>query len=107
MSIEEITVVDYKTLRDQNSDVKLLDVREVFEFEIAKIEGAILIPLGDIEKRCDELDKTAHYVVHCKSGFRSAEAIKRLQAHGFKHLKNLVGGINAWSQKIDPSIRQY
>jgi adenylyltransferase/sulfurtransferase len=66
-----------------------------------------LIPLGEIARRADELDRAAEIVVHCRSGSRSARAVHTLQKLGFKKLRNLKGGIRAWSQDVDPSVPLY
>src|SRR5580698_2462559 len=103
--IEQIDVTSYKKARDAGKDAFLLDVREPHEFKIAQI-GGHLIPLGDLQKRVGELDKNREIVVHCKSGGRSQKAAEFLQQAGFK-VKNLAGGIQAWSDKIDPRVAKY
>ncbi|HEX6771553.1 MAG TPA: molybdopterin-synthase adenylyltransferase MoeB [Acidobacteriaceae bacterium] len=92
--------------RTANEDVFVLDVREPHEYQIANI-GGYLIPLNDLPKRMDELDREKNIVVQCKSGGRSQRAAEFLQQQGFKHIQNLAGGITAWSDKIDPSIPKY
>ena len=84
----------------------ILDVREPHEYEIVNI-GAYLIPLSALRKRIDELDPSKEIVVHCKSGARSARAAEFLRKNGFKSVKNLVGGIDAWAERIDPSLPRY
>ena len=106
-NIPEITVEDLKARFDRNDRFVLLDVREPFEWEIAKIPGAILIPLGDLPTRLDELNASDNIVVQCKSGGRSANAVQFLQDHGFSKVCNLVGGIHAWSDRIDPTVPRY
>ena len=93
--------------RLQTNHFKLLDVREPHEFQIAKIPGTTLIPLGEIAQRANELDTADDIVVYCRSGARSARAIGTLQKMGFKRLRNLQGGILAWSRDVDPSVPQY
>ncbi len=102
----EISVQELKVRRDRKDKFVLLDVREPKEFAIAKIEGSTLIPLGDLPTRLHELDKNARLVVHCKSGVRSAKAVKLLREKGFDAV-NLAGGIDAWSELIDPSVPRY
>jgi sulfur-carrier protein adenylyltransferase/sulfurtransferase len=85
----------------------LIDVRERFEFEIARIAGAKLIPLGEISERTDELDRKQTLIVHCHSGQRSAQAVRLLQQRDFANVYNLDGGIDAWSDFIDPTVPKY
>jgi molybdopterin/thiamine biosynthesis adenylyltransferase/rhodanese-related sulfurtransferase/molybdopterin converting factor small subunit len=89
------------------SKVVLLDVRELNEWEIAHLEGALLIPQGDLPARMNELDSADEIVVYCRGGTRSARAVSLLRDAGFRRLKNLRGGINAWAQEVDPSMPQY
>ncbi len=105
--IPEVSVLDYKAERDQGKDVFLLDVRNPDEFDICRIEGSLLIPLGELEGRLGELDSAKDIVVHCKSGARSAQAVELLMEKGFPQVRNLAGGILAWSEQIDPSVPQY
>ena len=105
--IPEVTVQEYKTWLDAGEDVQLIDVREPHEVEIAEIGGK-LIPLKTIVDQTDKISRDKKVVVHCRSGQRSADAIKKLQEkHAFDNLYNLEGGILAWSQEIDESIPQY
>ena len=102
----EPTVV--KQWLDQGRDFVLVDVREPHEHQICKIDGARLIPLGDVPRRAPgELSKDAQIVVHCKSGARSAKAQKALQEAGFTKVLNMTGGILAWSDKVDPRVAKY
>jgi sulfur-carrier protein adenylyltransferase/sulfurtransferase len=103
---KEITVEELKERLDRNDDIFLLDVREPHEYEIANL-GAMLIPLNDLPKRVNELDSSKEIVVHCASGIRSARAVNLLSDLGFKKVKNLVGGINAWADKIDAAMAKY
>lgn len=106
--MQEITVKELKEKMDAGEDFQLIDVRQPDEWEIARIEGAKLIPLGEILQRMDELDEDKEIVMQCKSGGRSARAIQALQQAGFKgEMKNLRGGIGAWSDEIDPSVPKY
>jgi adenylyltransferase/sulfurtransferase len=104
--IPEMTVEDLKAKLDKKEKFVLLDVREPHEYEIAKIEGSKLIPLGDLPKRFAELDKGAKIVVHCKMGGRSARAVGFLKQQGYD-ATNVAGGITAWSERIDPSVPTY
>ena len=83
-------------------------MREPFEYEIARIPTAKLIPLGDVVTRASEIDPNRTAVVQCKGGVRSARAIENLKAAGFSgRLINLKGGIGAWSSEVDPSVPKY
>jgi adenylyltransferase/sulfurtransferase len=106
MSMPEISVQDLKAKLDKKEKFVLLDVREPHEHEIAKIPGSTLIPLGKLPERFDELDKGAKLIVHCKMGGRSAKAVQFLREKGYD-ATNVAGGINAWSESIDPSVPQY
>ena len=102
-----ITVQELKQKIDQGEKVVLVDVREPWEYNIAKIEGAQLIPLGTLASEFKKLDPNGEIVIHCKMGMRSMDATQFLLQQGFKNVKNLTGGIIAWSQQIDPSIPIY
>jgi adenylyltransferase/sulfurtransferase len=104
--IPEITVEELKAKLDKKEKFVLLDVREPHEYEIAKIPGSKLIPLGELDKRVGELDKSSKLVVHCKMGGRSARAVQLLRAQGFD-ATNVAGGIHDWSERIDPSVPLY
>jgi molybdopterin/thiamine biosynthesis adenylyltransferase/rhodanese-related sulfurtransferase len=105
--IPEITVEDLKARLDQKENFVLVDVREPFEWDIAHIPGAILIPLGQLPSRLSELNPSDELVIQCKSGGRSANAVQFLQSNGFSRVSNLVGGILAWSERIDSSVPCY
>jgi len=106
--MEEITATELKRRMDAGEDIQLIDVRQPDEYAFAKIDGAKLIPLGEVIKRMGELDEKRETVVHCKMGGRSARAIEALQAAGYKgDLKNLKGGITAWSNEVDPKVPKY
>jgi molybdopterin/thiamine biosynthesis adenylyltransferase/rhodanese-related sulfurtransferase len=102
----EITVEELKRRLDENADIFLLDVREPHEYQIANL-GGLLIPLNDLPNKVNELDMAKEIVVYCASGIRSARAVDILADLGFKKVKNLVGGINAWAEKIDPKLPVY
>ena len=106
-TIPAISARELKRKMDAREAFELIDVREPFEFEIARIDGAKLIPLGEIAERADELQNEQTIVVHCHSGGRSAQAVLLLQQRGFPNVYNLEGGIDAWSDEIDPSVPKY
>ncbi len=105
-AVPEISVQDLKQKLDNGESVNVLDVREPHEYEVANI-GARLIPLAELPQRLVELDQDANFAVHCKTGGRSARAVKLLQDAGFQNVYNVKGGINAWSEEIDPSVPKY
>src|SRR5579872_1985148 len=103
----EIDVTEVKAKIDRGDPFVLLDVREPHEYQIARIPFSRLIPLGDLPKRVSELHSADEIVAHCKSGMRSAKAVEFLKQAGFKKVKNMKGGILAWSDKVDPSVPKY
>ncbi len=107
--LPEIGVHDLKEKLEAGERVAVLDVREPHEYEVANLEaqGAKLIPLGELPERLAELNQNDEIAVHCKTGGRSARAVKILQNAGFGNVYNVEGGITAWSEEIDPSIPKY
>jgi molybdopterin/thiamine biosynthesis adenylyltransferase/rhodanese-related sulfurtransferase len=103
----EIDAVELKAKFDRGDDFKLIDVREPHEFQICRIPGATLIPLGELPKHLHELDPSAEYVMQCKMGGRSAKAVDFMKQAGFKNVRNMTGGILAWSDKVDPTVPKY
>ncbi len=106
MNIPTVTVQDLKALRDQKKPHLLLDVREPDEYEQCSIAGSTLIPLGQLQQKFSELPKDKEIIVHCHHGGRSARAVAFLAQQG-DPAKNLAGGIDAWSEQIDPSVPRY
>ncbi|HEY8184679.1 MAG TPA: molybdopterin-synthase adenylyltransferase MoeB [Pyrinomonadaceae bacterium] len=107
-SLEEITAPELKERIDSGQQIQVIDVREPFEYEIARIPGTRLIPLGQVVSRMNEIDPSRDTVMHCKAGVRSAKAIAALKQAGFPgRLINLKGGITAWSDEVDPSVAKY
>ena len=105
--IPEITAREVKKLMDAKEPFVLIDVREPHEYQICRIPGSKLIPLGEIPKRMNELNSADEIVVHCKVGMRSAQAVQLLMKAGFRKIHNLKGGILAWSDQVDPSVPKY
>jgi adenylyltransferase/sulfurtransferase len=106
--MNEITATELKQRLDQGDDLQIIDVREPNEFEVARIPGSVLIPLGQVVGRMSEIDPERETVVHCKGGGRSARAIEALSRAGFTgQMSNLAGGITAWSNDVDPSVPKY
>jgi adenylyltransferase/sulfurtransferase len=106
-NIPEITVEDLKARLDRKENFVLVDVREPFEWDIARIPGAILMPLGELPSRLGELNPSSDLVIQCKSGGRSAHAVQFLLQQGFSKVSNLAGGILAWSERIDSAVPRY
>ena len=107
--VPETTVEELKARMDANAPFFLLDVREPHEYQIARIPGSTLIPLGQLGARYGELPPASagrEIIIHCKSGVRSAKAVNLLQEHGIA-AKNLKGGILAWIDRIDPTQPKY
>ena len=102
-----ITPRELKDRLDKGEQIFILDVREPWEYSLAKIEGSVLIPLGSLPQSLDKLDRNAEIVAHCHHGMRSADAMGFLLHQGFAKVKNLVGGIDAWSVQIDPTVPRY
>lgn len=103
----EINIDQFKEMRDNGNEFTLLDVREYHEYDIANIEGSVLIPLGEVADRLDELNPDDEIVIHCHHGGRSMRATQYLRDQGFKNVKNLAGGIDAWAEKYDPDMPRY
>ncbi|MGI8785247.1 MAG: rhodanese-like domain-containing protein [Acidobacteriota bacterium] len=86
---------------------RLLDVREKWETEVASLPGSVHIPMGDVTRRYQELDPDQEWIVYCHHGIRSANVIAFLKTVGFEKLKNLRGGIDAWSRHVDSTVPRY
>ncbi|MBV8587654.1 MAG: molybdopterin-synthase adenylyltransferase MoeB [Verrucomicrobia bacterium] len=105
--VPKISAPQLKTKFEHGEAFTLVDVREPYEYEISRIPGSKLIPLGELLGRLSELDSADEIVLQCKSGARSAKALHLLQEAGFRKLYNLEGGINAWSEQVDPTVPKY
>jgi adenylyltransferase/sulfurtransferase len=105
---EEISVAELReALQRTDARPLLLDVREPHEWKIARIEGARLIPLGELPGRLGELDRGVEIVTHCHHGARSLRAVRLLREAGFERVRSLAGGIDAWAVEADPTVRRY
>jgi adenylyltransferase/sulfurtransferase len=104
--VPEICPEELKAKLDAGDDVFLLDVREPHEYQICNLGGHV-IPPGELPARLNELDPSREIVAYCRSGARSARAVALLRQAGFTKVKNLAGGILAWSDKVDPSVAKY
>ncbi len=103
----EISTEDFRKMWSGENSPVLVDVREPHEYEICRIEGSSLIPLGQISERIGELDADSEIVVHCHHGGRSLKAAEYLLKNGFSKVKSLKGGIDEWAEKFDPSMPRY
>jgi molybdopterin/thiamine biosynthesis adenylyltransferase/rhodanese-related sulfurtransferase len=105
---DEVTVQDMKRALDNPTlGIKVIDVREPDEYEIARINGVPLLPLSELPNRFTELDPNQQYYLHCKGGVRSLKAVNFLKQQGFKYVKSDKGGITAWSEEIDATVPRY
>lgn len=104
--IPDITVQELEALKKAKADILILDVRNQDEYEICNL-GGLLIPWVELPARLSELNKEQHIVVHCHAGGRSRKATEYLLSQGFKRVQNLRGGITAWANEIDGTMRKY
>jgi sulfur-carrier protein adenylyltransferase/sulfurtransferase len=105
---DEVGVQDLKrALENPRLGIQVLDVREPYEYQIARITGARLFPLSTLAQRFGELDPNQTYYLHCHAGVRSLQAVQILRERGFERLKSVKGGITAWSEEIDPTVPKY
>jgi adenylyltransferase/sulfurtransferase len=104
---DDMSVSELKARMDAGNAPVIIDVRESSEYQICRIPGATLIPLGELAQRTDELDPSVEVVLQCKSGSRSARATALLRARGFSRARNLTGGVMAWIDQVDPTQPKY
>ena len=105
---DEVSVQDMKrALEDPKSAIKVVDVRDQDEWDIARVKGTTLLPLGQLPQRFTELDPNQQIYLHCKAGKRSMRALEFLRQQGFKYVKSVAGGIDAWSDEIDSGVPKY
>ena len=107
VTYSEMEAVELQTLLKNGSAPIIIDVREEFELEISKIDGAIHIPMNQVPKRIDELNPEKNYVIMCRTGVRSSQICEFLSNQNFRSIANLIGGINEWAKQIDPSLSIY
>lgn len=94
-------------LQKAEQQVRLLDVREPWEYELCKLPGSLLVPLGQLHTQLDHLDRDQETIVICHHGIRSRQAGMYLERYGFKKVINLSGGVDAWAREIDPEMSIY
>lgn len=105
--VQEISARELAARLRRDEPIEVLDVREPWEHAYARIPGARLLPLGDLPAMVDSLDPSREYVLQCHHGVRSLHAAELLRAAGFRHVRNLTGGIAAWSADVDPAVPTY
>ena len=103
----DITVKELAEKQARGEDLVLIDVREPSEWAIARIPGALLVPLRELPAYAGALDNSREIVLHCHHGLRSMHALQMLRRSGFQRLRNLRGGIDAWSREVDPTVPRY
>jgi len=105
---DEVTVQDMQNaLKSPEKGIRVIDVREPDEYEIARVAGVPLFPLSRLNQQFTELDPNQQIYIHCKAGKRSMKALEFLRQQGFKYVKSVKGGIDAWSDQIDPGVPKY
>lgn len=102
-----ISPKELKTRLDKGDKLVLVDVREEWEYSLAKLDGSILIPLGTLPQSLTRLNRESEIIAICHHGMRSADATNFLLQQGFPNVKNLVGGIDAWSTLVDGTVPRY
>jgi rhodanese-related sulfurtransferase len=105
--VAEVTVEQLSSRLGGGDAPVVVDVRETWELEICRLPGVLHIPMGEIPGRLAELDPERDTVIMCRSGGRSLQVARFLEARGFRSVANLTGGILAWGERIDPSLRPY
>ena len=106
--MDGITPEELKARLDRNESPLLLDVRQDWETKLCRLDNSVHIPIEEIELRVEELNPDDEIVVYCHQGVRSAAVAQYLrEQHGFKNVKNLAGGLDAWARTVDPAMRRY
>ena len=105
--VSEITPRELKARLERSERPLLLDVRQDWETRLCRLDNAVHIPIEEIELRVEELDPNDEIVVYCHQGVRSAAVAEYLRSLGFKDVKNLAGGLDAWARTVDPGMRRY
>jgi adenylyltransferase/sulfurtransferase len=104
----EISVTEAKALRDRTpAGVRIIDVREPFELEICRVDGAVPIPMRQIPEQIDALPRDQHLLILCHAGARSRRVTEYLRARGLPAVSNIAGGIEAWAVEIEPGMPRY
>ncbi len=107
MTFVEITPRDLQARLERGEKLQLIDVRERYEWDVARLPGARLVPFVTLPEALETLDRDCPLVVYCKGGTRGRVAASYLADSGFRRVANLAGGIARWSEEVDPSLRPY
>jgi rhodanese-related sulfurtransferase len=105
--VPQVSVEELKAMQERGESPLLLDVREPQEYAVSDLAGSMKVPLGTIPNSLAKIPKDRDVVVYCRSGARSAQAVQFLRKMGFERAVNLEGGVNAWAERVDPSMRKY
>jgi rhodanese-related sulfurtransferase len=105
--VQEVSVEQLKARMDAGEQPRVIDVREGWELEISRIPGTLHLPMNQIPERLAELDPEQELIIMCHAGGRSLRVAHFLESRGFRSVANLTGGILAWGERIDPSLRPY
>lgn len=105
--IREVTVQELKARRDRGETPLVIDVREDWELQLARIPGVVHVPMNQIPARLGEFDREAEAIIMCHAGGRSLRVAQYLANQGFTNVVNLAGGIAAWSDHVDATVPQY
>lgn len=105
--MSEISPLELKARLDGAARPLLLDVRQDWETRLCRLDNAVHIPIEEIELRAEELDPADEIVVYCHQGVRSAAVVEHLTQLGFRNVRNLAGGLDAWARTVDPAMRRY
>jgi rhodanese-related sulfurtransferase len=105
--VPQVTVEELKEMRDRGEEPLLLDVREPQEYALSDLPGSMKVPLGTLPNSLAKVPKDRDLVVYCRSGARSGNAVQFLRRMGYDKAVNLEGGVNAWAERIDPTMRKY
>jgi adenylyltransferase/sulfurtransferase len=105
--IQELSVEDLKARLDAGEQPLVIDVREAWELDISKLPFAKHVPMAQLPDRVGDFDSATPIIVMCRSGGRSMQVARFLESRGFRSVSNLTGGILAWGERIDPSLRPY
>ena len=103
----ELEVYDAKAALDRGEEVCLLDVREQSEYDFCRVDGSLLIPMSQMRERAEEVPKDKQVLVMCHHGVRSMQVVRYLRTKGWSRITNISGGIDAWSQQVDPKVPRY
>ena len=105
--MKQLTPEEFKQWKNEGKECCLVDVREKWEYELVRLDQAILVPLGSLQSRPPEVDKEKAVVVYCHHGRRSMAGCHILESMGFKDLYNLTGGIDLYADTVDPTMAKY